>query len=138
MDHDGAFEMYVSFPIQIGPWSAQSDYRRNAVIKAAVTAELSARRAFNGPPSTSPMCIGITALMPRAATRKDVDNLAKGLLDNMNSVIYQDDRQIQCLTSRRIEYSGPTGLYLVAARAVRAWEDDVVWDTVASGVPIVV
>ncbi|WP_378733948.1 hypothetical protein [Nocardia brasiliensis] len=43
MDLHGAVETYVSFPIQIGPWSAQSDYKRNAVIKAAVTAELSKR-----------------------------------------------------------------------------------------------
>lgn len=143
MNLDGAFEMYISFPIQVSPWSAQSDYARNAVIKAAVTDELSKRKTFRGPPSTSPMCIGITTLIPRAAKRKDVDNLAKGLLDSLSSVIYVDDRQIQCLTSRRIEYSGAMGLYLVAARAVRAWEEDVVWDNpdpphVASGSPIVV
>ncbi|MFC8385858.1 RusA family crossover junction endodeoxyribonuclease [Nocardia sp. NPDC057272] len=143
MDSYGVYEMYVSFPIQVGPWSAQSDYKRNAVIKAAVAAELSQRTTFSGPPSARPMCVGITALVPRSAARKDVDNLAKGLLDSLNAVVYVDDRQIQCLTSRRIEYCGVTGLYLVAARAVRAWEEDVAWDSpdppiVVSGSRIVV
>jgi Endodeoxyribonuclease RusA len=48
---------------------------------------------------------------------KDADNLVKGLLDSMQGVLYLNDRLVQCLTSRRIEYAGPAGHYVVSARA---------------------
>jgi len=36
--------------------------------------------------------------------QKDVDNLVRGLLDSLQGVLYDDDKQIQCLTSRRLVY----------------------------------
>ncbi len=60
--------------------------------------------------------------------RADADNLAKGLLDALNDVLYVDDTQIQCLTSRRFEYRGERGFYVVTARGVFDFRDDVVHD----------
>lgn len=66
--------------------------------------------------------------MPSGTTMKDVANLVKGLLDSMQDVLYLNDRLVQCLTSRRIEYAGPVGHYVVSARAVHPWDADVVYD----------
>lgn len=34
--------------------------------------------------------------------RADIDNIAKGILDSLNRVAYQDDRQVQKITVERI------------------------------------
>jgi hypothetical protein len=59
----------------------------------------------------------------------DVDNLAKGVLDALQGVVYRDDRQVQCLTSRRVSYDGPKGAYLIRATAVEPWDVDVIHDS---------
>ncbi len=58
----------------------------------------------------------------------DVDNAVKGMLDALNGVLYGDDSQIQCLTTRRIEYAGEVGYYMVAVRGVHDYLADVVAD----------
>ncbi|MFC9362891.1 RusA family crossover junction endodeoxyribonuclease [Rhodococcus sp. NPDC057014] len=117
----------VSFPIQVLPWSAQARSVNNTKIKAAVTAELATRHMFQGAAGSRPMCVSISSVVPHKQRKKDVDNLVKGLLDSLTSVLYDDDRQVQCLTTRRFEYSGSIGFYFVRARTVRPWEADVVW-----------
>jgi Holliday junction resolvase RusA-like endonuclease len=123
----------VTFPIAAEPWSRQSANRAKE-IRDAVHCEL-AERGICHPWSDSPICVTIVSLVPHATTRKDVDNLVKGLLDSMRGVLFPDDRLVQCLTSRRIEYAGPIGHYLVSARAVYPWDADVIRDDPA--VPII-
>lgn len=108
------------FPIEVDPWSAQVDGARNRRLKDAVTTML--KTHYRGEPTaTFPMCVSVVSLVPQSHRRKDADNLLKGLLDSLASVAYENDAQIQCLTSRRVEYAGQTGLYFVKLRAVRAW-----------------
>ena len=84
------------------------------------------------PWSKSPVCITIAAVVPRKRNKvKDVDNLVKGLLDGLAGVLYTNDKLVQCLTSRRFEYAGKKGYYLVSARAVYPWDNDVVYDSPA-------
>lgn len=54
--------------------------------------------------------------------------MVKGLLDAMQGLLYKDDRDIQCLTSRRLEYSGAVGYYRVSARPVVPVSDDIIID----------
>ncbi|BCN51610.1 RusA family crossover junction endodeoxyribonuclease [Prescottella equi] len=117
----------ISFPIRVMPWSAQSNSNTNQKLKAAVTAELKTRGLLQGVAGSRPMCISISAIVPPKQKKKDVDNLVKGLLDSLTSVLYNDDRHVQCLTTRRFEHSGTEGYYLVKARTVRPWDADVVW-----------
>jgi Holliday junction resolvase RusA-like endonuclease len=129
----------IEFPIQVGPWSAQSS-RSNTEIKITVKNELKARN-WVSPVPDMPFCIGIVALVPRSSRRKDCDNLSKGILDAMQGIVYVNDSQIQCLTVRRVEYSGNVGIYLIRADAVEEWGCDVIYDsnkppTVLSGQPI--
>jgi hypothetical protein len=76
----------------------------------------------------SPICLSIVSVVPRQLKRKDVDNLVKGLLDAMEGVLYPNDGAVQCMTSRRMDYSGPAGHYIVSARSVLPWLADVVFD----------
>lgn len=138
-DADGAFGRH--FPIEVDPWSAQADHVQNKHLKDAVTAML--RNHYRGTQIEGlPLCVTVVSLVPQSHRRKDGDNLVKGLLDSLESVVYANDVQIQCLTSRRVEYAGTSGLYLVQVRAVRPWGDDTVWDDPTSpivrwGAPIV-
>jgi len=131
MREDGTFPLSTVFPIQVRPWAAQSRHDRVA-IREAVAAELAERGTFS--PWEGRLCLTIVSLVPRASRSKDVDNLVKGLIDSMQGSLYVDDKQIQCLTSRRIEYAGEVGYYHVSARAVLPWDSDVVYDDPASPV----
>lgn len=128
---EGKFPLFINFPIQVDPWAAQS-FPRKTQLREAVKRELGGGR-FNSP-WPGPLCVTIVAVVARGSRRKDVDNLAKGLLDSMEGVVYSNDRQVQCLSSRRVEYAGVVGYYLVRVRAVRLWTDDVVFDDPTSPV----
>lgn len=119
----------VAFPIGIEPWSAQSK-RDKVAIRKAVNDSLIAQGIHHMPWGESALCVSITAVVSRRRKlgRKDVDNLAKGILDAMNGYLYRDDELIQCLTLRRIEYAGDQGIYLVRAMPVADWVDDVIFD----------
>ena len=71
-------------------------------------------------------------MVPKGRGSMDVDNPVKGLLDSLNGVLYDDDSRIQCLSSRRLTYSGPSGGYFIAARSMWPWDEDVVID---DGIP---
>lgn len=143
VESDNTFPLYVNFPIQVTPWSAQSVGTQNKLIKDAVRAELKKRKLLTVW-DRSPLCMSVVTLVPHKPSHtKDVDNLVKGLLDSLTEVLYSDDRRIQCLTSRRVEYAGSVGMYLVSARAVHPWDVDVVFDSpadpiIVSGEPIVI
>lgn len=124
---DGRFALNLATaPINVDPWSRQSNPNASR-LKTEVHDELAARGHFE-PWTESPLCVTIVSLVSKETRTKDVDNVVKGLLDAMQGVLYVNDRGIQCLTTRRVEYAGPAGLYLVAARAVHEWSDDVVHD----------
>ena len=139
IEPEGKFKCSINFPIQVRPWSAQSS-QCNSEIKAAVNDELRCR-SWCSPVSDIPFCIGIVALVPRSSRRKDCDNLAKGILDAMEGIVYVNDSQIQCLTVRRMECSGNVGIYLIRADALEPWGCDVINDSnvspiVLSGRPV--
>lgn len=121
------------FHIQVTPWSAQSvGSKKNGAIKDAVHKMLKAQWAGRVPTAGQPMCVAITALVARKTRTKDADNLVKGLLDSLSELTWANDAQIQCLTSRRVEYGGTEGLYLVNYRAVEPWSADSIWDSPAT------
>jgi Endodeoxyribonuclease RusA len=91
--------------------------------------ELQERATFR-PPDAGPFCVNVVAVVPKSRNLMDSDNLCKGLLDSLSKVVYEDDRHIQCVTSRRLLWGGAegTGYYLVGVRQVEAFDEDVVWD----------
>lgn len=46
----------------------------------------------------------------------------------MQGYLYANDRQVQCLSVRRMEYAGSSGHYLVHAIPMPACTDDVIFD----------
>jgi Endodeoxyribonuclease RusA len=123
---DGSFPLNLHTPIDIDPWSSQSEPGREAV-REAVRHEMSARSLYQ-PYGDGPLCVSVVSVVPRAQGRKDADNLVKGLLDSLQGVLYTNDNQIQCLTSRRVTFLGPTGYYLFGISAVEPYDADVVLD----------
>jgi hypothetical protein len=126
--NDGSMPLNVaSKPIQLSPWTRQSLRDRNKPIVDAMKDQLV---RSSSAPWGGPICMTVAAVEPPAgqASKKDVDNLVKGLLDGLHGVLYDNDSQIQCLTTRRFEYAGAIGYYLVSARAVYPWDNDVVYD----------
>ena len=117
-----------TFPIQVEPWSAQSDRAINVQLKDRVTESLRRNWGSRVPTGKLAMCVTVTALLGKNSRKKDADNLLKGLLDSLSSLAWVDDSQIQCLASRRVEYSGDKGAYFVRYQAVEPWSADVVWD----------
>ena len=118
----------IDLIVDVNPWSAQSNKKANKIIKAAVREEL-AKKSYLQPWTASRICLRITSLVPPYGWRskvKDADNLVKGILDALHGAIFENDRQIQCLTSRRIEYAGLEGYYMIRARSVYPWDADVV------------
>ena len=127
---DGGGGMLVSAAVDVEPWSAQSNPTANKIIKETVNAEMK-KRGLLTPWTESPICMSVVSLVPkhsRTSPTKDVDNLVKGLLDSLEGVLYDKDRRIQCLTSRRVDYNGNEGYYLLQARSVYPWDADVVLD----------
>lgn len=119
----GAFGFQVGFD----PWSAQSS-KQKVMIRTAVTEALLAKGTQRLPWGKSDLCLTVTALVSQSSPRKDVDNLAKGLLDALEGYLYENDNQVACLTLRRIEYAGLAGCYLLHAIPLPPWDNDVIYD----------
>jgi Holliday junction resolvase RusA-like endonuclease len=119
----------LSFPIGIEPWSAQSS-RNKVAIRKFVNAGLKGMPNRRDP-LEGPVCLTVVSVVPRSrpgARKKDADNLVKGLLDALSGYLYTDDSAIQCLTTRRLEYSGAKGYYMVGVRRAIPFDADVIFD----------
>jgi Holliday junction resolvase RusA-like endonuclease len=127
VNEDGSMPLNTHFPINVDPWSAQADQKRSKVLKEAVRAQLSQWTDLN--PWPEAICLSIISIVPRSQPRKDVDNVVKGIIDTLQSHMFTNDRNVQCLISRIIRYRGPTGYYSIHARAVHPWEADTIYDS---------
>lgn len=128
IDADGSVEMDVRVPIDVDPWTDQTAGKTGtrSIIKRAVREAMAKKKYLR--PTTHPVCMTVVALTPtgRGLGKKDVDNLVKGLLDTLEGVLYVNDRQVQCLTSRRVDFPGSQGGYLLRATAVHGYDDDII------------
>ncbi|ROS58349.1 Holliday junction resolvase RusA-like endonuclease [Frigoribacterium sp. PhB160] len=117
------------FPVDVDPWSAQAN-KLKVAIREGVTTQLAKGHGGRSMPMipSGPVCLSIVAVVPMAGGRvkKDVDNLVKGLIDAMSGIIYNNDDQVQCLTVRRLEYSGTRGHYMVGVRRAENLSDDII------------
>jgi len=127
-DELGNIALHLSTAINVEPWSRQSK-RGARKIREEVAREM--RERGHTEPYERPVCVTVVSVVAAGRMRHrrmDADNLVKGLLDALNGVLYNDDSQIQCLTSRRLEYGGRRGHYQVSIRGVYEYGDDVVHD----------
>lgn len=124
---DGQIPMHLVAPIDVEPWSAQSTREKKVVIREAVNEHMLAR-GLHEPLADETLCLTMVSFVPRSRGHMDVDNLVKGLLDALEGVLYLNDWQVQCLTSRRVFTDATDGSYLLSARVVYPYEADVVHD----------
>ncbi|WP_299055100.1 RusA family crossover junction endodeoxyribonuclease [uncultured Nocardioides sp.] len=110
--------------INVEPWTAQST-RDRQTNKSAVAQGL-AERNWHRPVADQQLCLTILSIVPRSRGHMDVDNLVKGLLDSLVGMLYADDYQVQCLTTRRLLTAGPSGSYRLSARVVHPYDADVI------------
>lgn len=118
--------MHLLAPIDVEPWSAQSTKRR-ATIRDTVQ-QLMLEKNLHAPLAEERLCITVVSFVPRSRGPMDVDNLVKGLLDSRQGILCVNGWQVQCLTSRRLLTHAPTGAYLVSARVVYPYGEDVIYD----------
>ena len=78
-------------------------------------------------------CVAIVAIIPQRERRKDVDNIAKGLLDAMEGSIYSNDRLVQHLSVRRVLHEGEDGWCMVHVMPVLDTRADVIDGTLRVG-----
>lgn len=81
--------------------------KRNAEYQAELEWQIKAK--YNGKIIESPLKVKLKLFrqMPVLSPKfGDVDNLAKGILDACNGIIWEDDRQIISLTVEKYEGSG--------------------------------
>jgi hypothetical protein len=118
----------VNFAIRARPFSAQS-LRGDKLqrMKRLIGEYLHERHhlSFMGQPNRQ-FCVSIVAVVPETERRKDVDNLVKGLLDAMQGTVYENDRQIQHLSTRRVPHDGTEGHYHVQIQPVLDARADVI------------
>lgn len=110
------------------PWSHQTDQARSNKIKQQIQQKLTPTASEWAAHVDLPVCLSVVAIQSEKTKAKDADNVVKGLLDALEKVLYANDRQVQCLTSRRFQTAAPFGYYLVNATFVRPWMADVVLD----------
>jgi Endodeoxyribonuclease RusA len=111
--HLGAIHMSLN----VDPWSSQVGFVRRRAIRAAVAKEV-ATRSF-GAMLDEALCVQIAFIKPQKRRTIDVDNAVKDLLDELSGgVLWDNDRQIQCLSVRRIETTDPQGHYKITVRPV--------------------
>ena len=120
-----ATPLLVTFTVPVDPWSAQSVPNRVA-LREAVNLGLAAKSASSQPWGDAPLCLSIAAVVSQSQSRKDIDNLVKGLLDAMQGRLYSNDNLVQCLTIHRLECAGSDGYYVVGARPALPALSDVI------------
>lgn len=72
------------------------------------------------------VCVNVVAIVPARERRKDVDNMAKGLLDVMEGSVYPNDRLIEHLSIRRAPHDEDVGWYKVRIMPVLDTRADVI------------
>jgi Holliday junction resolvase RusA-like endonuclease len=117
---------WSQLPVPVQPWSAQVDNEENQQMKQLVASYLANRNHFRSP-QAGPLCVSVVTVLPRSRKRIDADNAVKGLLDSLANSVYENDRDIQCLTSRVMRNTNKSGHYLLRIAQVEPWEADVVW-----------
>jgi Holliday junction resolvase RusA-like endonuclease len=115
-------------PVPVQPWSAQVSNDENQRMKQLVREYLANRNLFR-PPQEGPLCVSVVTVLPLGRNRIDADNAVKGLLDGLAKSVYENDRDIQCLTSRVIRNVNESGHYIVRIAQVEPWDANVVWPT---------
>lgn len=95
--------------------------RRDPVNAFKAAVQLAASQAYQGAPLEGPLCISLVFIMPRPsrlrwktkpmprewhASKPDVENIAKAVLDALTGLVWIDDAQVASLHCKKLYASG--------------------------------
>lgn len=102
------------FPIEIPPWSHQAAPGVGAALRKAIDANRIYREAYTPIPKGTGVCLRFVFVLADDATMKDCDNMAKGLADAFQGLLYEDDAQVEHLDLFKLHGTGAPNGYVLA------------------------
>ncbi len=121
----------ISFSIRVRPFSAQALKSSSLKsIKEKIRNSMEGRFQDTGDWTDTEVCVSIVAVVGRNDRKKDVDNMAKGLLDSIQKFTFTDDNMISHLSIHRLKQTGVEGYYKILVRPVSNNMSDVVYTQV--------
>lgn len=87
----------VAFPVGVPPWSHQCAPQVGRALRSAIDASPTFREKFKERVARGPVCVRMVFVLGAAATMKDCDNMAKGMLDAFQGLLYANDKQVEHL-----------------------------------------
>jgi len=119
----------ISFAVRTRPFSAQYLGSRpgklkqlNENIKLSFADRFKDLEGWSG----CQLCVRIVASVSQKDPLKDVDNMAKGLLDSFQDALFKNDKNIAHLSIERLSIEGTEGYYMVSIQPVDSALADVV------------
>lgn len=107
-----------TFPIGVPPWSHQAAPNVGAAFRQAVQAHEVYRKRYAAPVAgEAAVCLRLVFVLEDGAAMKDCDNMAKGLLDAFQGMLYANDRQVEHLDLVKIHKAANSPGYIL----VRLW-----------------
>jgi Holliday junction resolvase RusA-like endonuclease len=106
-----------TFPVGVPPWSHQCAPEVGRALRRAIDASPTYREHFRNRVAHGPVCMRIVFVLGEGATMKDCDNMAKGLLDAFQGLLYVDDKQVEHLDLIKVHRSPGSPGYILIRRA---------------------
>jgi hypothetical protein len=98
-----------TFPIGVPPWSHQCAGQVGRALRQAIDHSPHYTEHFSARTAHGAVCMRIVFVLGNAATMKDCDNMAKGLLDAFQGLLYENDKQVEHLDLIKIHHHPGAG-----------------------------
>jgi Holliday junction resolvase RusA-like endonuclease len=115
----------VTFPVGIPPWSHQSTRRVGVALRRAIDSSSPYREHFKDHAAQGPVCLRMVFVLPgdATATMKDCDNMARGVMDAFQGLLYENDNQVEHLDLLKAHHSGTSSGYILIRRTSTGLND---------------
>lgn len=111
----------VTFSVRTRPFSAQSLRAKQGhlkTLKSSITKSMEGRLGESGDWGGTDVCVTVVAIFGRNDTKKDADNIVKGLLDALQGATFSNDSAISHLSVHKVVHVGDEAYYKVSIRPV--------------------
>jgi hypothetical protein len=106
-----------TFPVGVPPWSHQCSKDVGPALRAAIDASPRYATHFQERLAHGPLCIRLVFVLGDGATMKDCDNMAKGVLDAFEGLLYDNDTQVEHLDLLKVTQAPGSPGYILVRRA---------------------
>jgi hypothetical protein len=126
----------VTFPIGIPPWSHQSTRHVGVALRRAIDSSPLYREHFKDRLAQGPVCLRMVFVLPEGAiaTMKDCDNMAKGVMDAFQGLLYENDNQVEHLDLLKAHHiDASSGYILIEGRQWASTTTATSWPPIMPG-----